>query len=130
MRNPEEVVAGVIPAPSLPRPLLWKMIVEPLPPKEKTVGGIYIPEDTKSVQSVQTSIGRVLALGSKCFTAVSKAGIDFSTEPNKPRIGDYVIYGRHAGQRMERHDGMILILLDDTDVHAIVDDPDSFVRYI
>ena len=103
----------------LPTPLYFRLLVMPVAPKKVSSGGIVIPVSAQEAQKYLNYTGKLLAIGSTAFT-------DETTkyEENKPNIGDYVVYGRYAGQVLLYKDVRLLIV-NDRDVLAIVKNPDS-----
>lgn len=67
--------------------------------------------------------------------ATTKGGIDMSAWKVRPQEGDYVIYSPYGGipiRRTER-DGKErpeLKLMNDTDIHAVVDDPSKYYSWV
>lgn len=102
----------------LPHPRLWRVLVMPIVPKKMSKGGIVLPEDAIEQQKHLTYLGRVLALGPSAFKDPK-----FDRE-SVPEIGDYVIYGKYAGQGMI-YKGVKLIMLNDDELLADVVDPDT-----
>jgi len=111
-------------------PILWRVMVRPRQPKRETASGIALAEETVEAQIYNTCVGEVLQVGSMAYAAITKAGLDLSREPHKPKPGDWVLYGRYAGQKMELEDGSILLFLNDTDILAIAKNPNRFKAYV
>ena len=80
------------------KPILWHLIVEPVDPPEKSEGGIALPDEVVEANEMMAFVGKVVALGSLAYKAKPREGLDYTTEPNKPQVGDYIVYGRHSGQ--------------------------------
>lgn len=85
-------------------PLADRVLIQPAPAEEKTIGGIIIP-DTAKEKPLQ---GQVIAVGqgTKDETMVLKAG-------------DRVLYGKYAGTEVEI-EGEKLLIMRQSDVLAIV----------
>ncbi|MDO5075341.1 MAG: co-chaperone GroES [Bacteroidales bacterium] len=85
-------------------PLADRVLIQPAPAEEKTVGGIIIP-DTAKEKPLQ---GQVIAVGggTKDEEMVLKAG-------------DRVLYGKYAGTEVEAN-GEKLLIMRQSDVLAIV----------
>lgn len=96
--------------------LFWRALIMPVRPTKKSKGGIIlVPESQENAQYL-TYIGRVIALGplwcrGPSFDAYGEAHAKFMLEAIKP--GDWVIYGRHAGQRVEYRGVKFLLVNDD-----------------
>lgn len=110
----------------------WRLLVQPLPPKRRTDGGIYTVEQTQNADAILTVVGRVLQMGAACFKARTPGGIELAQEPLNPKVGDWIMYGRYAGQEIYLQDAQHtkLIMVNDTDVLAVVKDPEAFRRLI
>jgi len=80
--------------------LAGKVLVEPMAAKEKSVGGIIIPDSAK--EKPQT--GKVVLVGS----AKDK-------EPMEVKVGDTVFYGKYSGTELNL-DGTDYLLISQTDV--------------
>jgi chaperonin GroES len=86
------------------QPLADRVLVEPAPAEEKTVGGIIIPDTAKE----KPLKGTVIATGNgtKDETMVLKAG-------------DTVLYGKYSGQEIE-FEGKKYLMMRQSDVMAVL----------
>ena len=86
------------------KPLADRVLVEPAPAEEKTIGGIIIPDTAKE----KPQRGIVVA-----------AGAGKKDEPMTVKPGDSVLYGKYAGTEIvvENED---LIIMRESDILAIV----------
>ena len=111
--DPEEVEDPEV-LPELPG---FHVLVRPVSVKSQTKGGILLPDSTKDDISYLTTVGKVVALGDLAYLDKDKfpAGAWCS-------IGDYVCYGKHAGQKLF-YKGVRLILLFDDQIILKVEDP-------
>lgn len=78
-------------------------------------------------------IGEVLAIGEAAFTASTKSGIDMSKWKVRPQVGDWVIHTPYAGMRLRRtgeKDEQWLVLLNDTDIQGLIDDPGDYYSWV
>lgn len=103
-------------------PLYWRVIVCPVRPKEKTAGGILLPQQVQDTQKYLQHCGRLVAVGEAAFKA-KKLG-NYAPPEVVPRIGDWVVYGRAAGQGM-LYRGVRLLLLNDDEILTIIRDPET-----
>lgn len=112
---------------SLPTPVGYRMLIEPIQSDKVTKGGIVLVDESKQYADAANSVGRVLKQGESCYQ-----GGKFSSPWCKP--GDYVLYARHVGQRIEwrEQDGesKTYLLINDDDVRAVVADPGRVKSYI
>ena len=106
----------------LPKPTGWRMLVLPFRMKEKTDAGILIGTETIDRQQVASQCGNVLAMGSACYQ-------DKERYPDGPwcKVGDWVVFARYAGSRIEIEGGEVRLLNDD-EVLATVQDPTDILH--
>lgn len=110
--------------PGSPRPILWRVLVLPLVPKKISKGGIHLVDETQRNQGMINYIGRVAAMGSLAY----KIG-DTADEEKPPEVGDYVIFGRYAGVRIE-YKGVKMLILNSVDIQAVTKDPTGYRIYV
>jgi len=91
----------------LPEPTGWRILILPFKMKEKTKGGLYLGQDTLERQQVGSNCGMVLKMGSQCY--------DKERYPEGPwcKQGDWVIFARYAGSRIQIDGGEVRLLNDD-----------------
>lgn len=106
------------------KPIYWRMLVMPVRPRIRTQSGIFIASSAQEAQEVLTYVGKVVAMGSK---AGKDARLD--GEPNAPKVGDYVIFGRYAGQKIT-YKNVKLLLVNDDEILSVVSDPDALRIHI
>ena len=95
----------------------FHILVRPVSIKEKTKGGILIPDSTKDDMAYLTTVGKVLGLGDLAYEDKDKF-----PKGAWCKIGDYVCYGKHSGQKI-KYKGVRLILLFDDQVIMKVEHP-------
>ena len=102
----------------LPKPTGWRMLVLPFRMDEKTKGGVLLGQETIERQQVASQCGNVLAMGPQCY-------MDKERYPNGPwcKVGDWVIFARYAGSRIQIEGGEIRLLNED-EILATVKNPD------
>jgi len=95
----------------------FHILVRPVSVKNKTKGGIFIPDSIKDDMSYLTTVGKVLALGDLAY-------MDKDKFPGGAwcMVGDYVCYGKHSGTKLF-YKGVRLILLFDDQINMKVEDP-------
>ena len=106
----------------LPQPTGWRMLVLPFRMKEKTDGGILMGQETIDRQQVASQCGNVLAMGPDCYNDPKR----FSDGP-WCKVGDWVVFARYAGSRIEIEGGEVRLLNDD-EVLATVQDPTDILH--
>jgi chaperonin GroES len=109
-------------ATKLPAPTGWRMLILPFKMKEKTKGGLYLGQDTLERQQVGSTCGLVLAMGPDCYGDKEK----FSEGPWCKK-GDWVIFARYAGSRIQIDGGEVRLLNDD-EVLATIDNPEDILH--
>jgi len=119
--NNEQDVA--IPA-GHPIPILWRILVAPMRPRKVSKGGILIAEAAQHNQAHLNYVGKVVALGDLAWKHPR-----FEGQAAKPAVGDFVIYGRYAGQPLE-YKGVKLLIINDDEVLATIGDVDSLKIHI
>ena len=106
----------------LPKPTGWRIIVLPFRMDEKTKGGILMGQDTLDKQQVASQCGNVLAMGPQCYK-------DRERYPNGPwcKKGDWGIFARYAGSRIQIEGGEIRLLNED-EILATVKNPEDILH--
>ena len=106
----------------LPEPTGWRLIVLPFKMDEKTKGGIIVNETTLEKQQVASQCGNVLAMGPQCYR-------DKERYPEGPwcKVGDWVVFARYAGSRIEIDGGEVRLLNED-EILATVKNPEDILH--
>tara|TARA_R110002020_G_scaffold176729_6_gene369097 strand:- start:573 stop:1049 length:477 start_codon:yes stop_codon:yes gene_type:complete len=106
----------------IPRPTGWRMAILPYRGSDSTKGGILLSKDTQQRTQLGTNVGYVLKLGDLAYADESKF-------PNGPWCaeGDWVIFGKYAGSRIQIDGGEIRLLNDD-EILGIVNDPEDILH--
>ena len=109
-------------AAQLPQPTGWRILVLPFKMKEKTEGGVLLGQETLERQQVASQCGNVLAMGAECYQ-------DKKRYPSGPwcKVGDWVVFARYAGSRIEIEGGEVRLLNED-EVLATIQDPKSILH--
>ena len=106
----------------LPKPTGWRLVVLPFKMPEKTKGGLLLGQETLERQQVGSQCGNVLAMGPDCYNDKDR----FSQGP-WCKVGDWVVFARYAGSRIEIEGGEVRLLNDD-EVLATVQDPTDILH--
>lgn len=128
LSEPEQV--GEVDPAEVMEPLHWYILIRPKQPKRESDGGIILTPDTQEAQEHLVFCGQVLKTGGLAFQAKTRAGLDLGAQPNLPQIGDWVVFGQYAGQRMELQDESTVLILADTEILGITRHPERFRHYI
>jgi len=105
----------------LPKPTGWRILVLPFKMPEKTKGGLFLGQETLERQQVASTCGLVLAMGPHCY--------DKERYPEGPwcKKGDWVIFARYAGSRIQIDGGEVRLLNDD-EVLATIEKPEDILH--
>lgn len=106
-----EDVDDPTPLPKIPG---YNILVRPVSVKEKTKGGIILPDSTKSDMAYLTTVGRVLKVGDAAYKDDKFDGKPWCKE------GDYICYGKHTGNKFV-YKGVQLLLIFDDEVKMVVE---------
>ena len=103
----------------LPRPQGWKVLIKKKKPKEKTEGGIILPDSAQDAESWLDITAQVVALGPLCY----KNRQTGESWPNPYcEEGDWVIVPKFTQFKMDI-DGEEYRFINDDEVIAVIDDP-------
>ena len=107
----EEATPDVLP--ELPG---FHVLVRPVSVKEKTKGGILLPNSTKEDMSYLTTVGKVIKMGNLAYNDTDKF-------PKGPwcKEGDYICYAKHAGQKIQYKEVKMILLYDDQVIMKVQD---------
>lgn len=105
-------VSDPTPLPEVPG---YTVLVRPISVKEKTKGGIILPDSTKSDMAYLTTVGRVLKIGNLAYQDPKFDGKPWCKE------GDYVCYGKHRGDKF-LYKGVQLLLIFDDAIKMVVEE--------
>ena len=94
------------------------ILVEVEQPKEKTTGGLYLPEMAKEKRMAEGRVGTLIAVGPQAWKA-------FADGEPWAKVGDRVLCIQHAGVALEASPN--LRLMNDEDVLAVVTRMDAEV---
>jgi co-chaperonin GroES (HSP10) len=94
----------------------FHVLVRPVSIKEKTKGGILLPNSTKDDMSYLTTIGKVIKIGDLAYNDKDKF-------PKGPwcQLGDYICYAKHAGQKIQYKNVKMILLYDDQVIMKVQD---------
>ena len=108
----------------VPKPTGWRILVMPYMGKEKTDGGIHVPDSIREKESRETVVAYVVKMGTLAYKDVDK----FGTDGDWCKEGDWVCIGRYAGSRFQIEGGEVRIINDDEVIATIVN-PDDIKTY-
>lgn len=115
-KNDEFITDEEVPDPEvLPQIPGYHILVRPVSVKNKTKGGILLPDSTQQDMAYLTTVGRVLKVGTLAY------GDEKFKQRPWCKEGDYVCYGKHSGNRFI-YKGVQLLLIFDDEIKMIVED--------
>jgi len=91
------------------KPLADRVLVEPAPAEEKTVGGIIIPDTAKE----KPQKGKIVATGPGKY-----ADLTGNLIPMSVKVGDIVLYGKYSGTEITV-DGKEYLIMRESDIFAV-----------
>ena len=110
----------------LPRPLNWKVLVQPHQVRLKTKGGLHLPSVSKDNEEYLTAHGRIASMGDLAF---KDRATGESWKMETPKVGDRVTYGKYAGQKVTVN-GVRLLLLNDDELTSILPEDVEITAYL
>lgn len=109
-------------AQTLPLPSGYHILIALLEAKEKTQGGILLPEEHVYREQTASIVGFVVKVGPDAYRDQRK----FPTGA-WCKEGDFVLFNPYSGSRVKVHGREFRLINDDT-VLAVVDDPRGIER--
>ena len=103
----------------VPKPLLWRVLIRPLESKAQSEAGIVFTEKIMQDQQFVTQVGQIIECGPRAF-------LEDKFEGSRLQVGDWVLYPTYGGQNIELADGRKLILMNDDQILAQVDQPELY----
>lgn len=106
----------------IPQPTGWRLALLPYRGAGTSKGGIVLTKETTERTQLATNVGYVLKLGPLAYADESKF-----PDGAWCKAGDWVVFGRYAGSRIQIEGGEIRLLNDD-EILGIVSDPASILH--
>jgi co-chaperonin GroES (HSP10) len=117
-----------IPSERLPKPTGWRILIEPAQVRERSRGGIVLPDQSKAAQEALRYIGRVVAKGPQCYQGDRFHDGTSGLHAHWCKVGDWIAHGQYGGQEIIISDDSgqprKLRLINDDEVIALVN-PES-----
>ena len=110
----------------LPRPVGWKVLVQPNQAKTKTKGGILLPSQAMDNEEYLTAHGTLLSLGELAYRDRQTGE---SWKGKCPSAGDRITYGKYAGQKIII-DGVKLLILNDDEITSVLPASANVTAYL
>ena len=93
------------------KPLGDRVVVEREEAKERTAGGIVLPDTAKD----KPQKGKVLAIGEGRLTK------DGKRRELQVKVGDHVLFQTYAGEEVKLDDNKKILLMREDDILAVID---------
>ena len=107
------------------KPVNWFILIRERVVPKVTGGGVHLADESVQAGQILSYYGEVVAMGPNCFTHPK-----FSGAGAQCKVGDWVVIGRYAGQKMEmRSSGEIYRMITDDMVMGVTAEPDDLVVY-
>lgn len=107
------------------KPVLWFILIRERPVEDVTKGGVFLTDQVQFAKEMLAYYGEVVAMGPLCYKH-SK----FSGGGSQCKVGDWVIVGRYAGQKMKsKKTGEVFRMITDDMVMGVTTDPDDLLVY-
>ena len=105
----------------LPTPTGYRILILPFVPGKVTRGGIHLAKQTVDKERLATVVGYVVRLGPDAYK-------DDRKFPEGPwcQEGDWIIFGRYAGARIQIEGGDLRLLNDD-EILAVINNPEDIL---
>jgi|TARA_R110000822_G_scaffold32374_1_gene92932 co-chaperonin GroES (HSP10) len=110
----------------LPKPLNWKILIQPNQVNMKTKGGLYLASISKDNEEYLTAHGRIAAMGDLAYKD-RDTGEAWKTM--SPKVNDRVTYGKYAGQKIVIN-GVKFLLLNDDELTSIIPESAKISAYL
>tara|TARA_R110000796_G_scaffold183868_4_gene300442 strand:- start:750 stop:1172 length:423 start_codon:yes stop_codon:yes gene_type:complete len=106
----------------LPVPTGYRILILPHEPKSTTKGGIMLAKQTIEKEKLAAIVGLVVSVGPSAYGDKEKF-------PDGPwcKEGDFIIFGRYAGARLQIEGGSLRLLNDD-EILAVINDPEDILQ--
>lgn len=110
----------------LPKPMGWKVLVQPNQAKKQTKGGIFLPSQSVENEEYLTAHGTILAQGELAYRDRDSGQ---RWKGDWPEIGDRITYGKYAGQKLTVN-SVKLLLLNDDEITSIIPEGANLTSYV
>jgi len=129
------IILEDIPEDILPKPVGWRMLIEPIRVEERTKGGLYLPDQAKQAKEYLRYIGYVRAQGELCYRhhkfadpATGLLGAPWCA------VGQWIVFNQHEGQEVQvrgpNGKPIKLRLINDDAVLAVAPNPEALLIYV
>lgn len=108
---------------------LWRMAIQVPVPPDMSSGehgvAIALPGTFTEDLEFASYVGNVRAMGPLCFKARTSGGLELA-EDEGVKVGDWVMFDKHAGKKFRTRDGTLWVIISDTQYIAKLDRPEEF----
>lgn len=105
------------------KPVWNGVLVRQKKSKEKTAGGIYMPDESKERGEHQEIFAEIYAVGSMAFQEFDEETRKYVMRDGYPKVGDSIMFQKYSGGNFIdgfEDDNFLYRLIDQTDVLAVI----------
>ncbi len=122
----EATLLDTFEAKEYPGPIdMWRIAVQIAEPPEKTKGNIVVPDEYRDAQEFTAYVGMVRSMGPLCYKAITRSQLHLD-QAHGCKVGDWVQFGAHDGERLRTYDGTLWVILSDTQIVCVTKHPEMF----
>jgi co-chaperonin GroES (HSP10) len=108
---------------------LWRILVDPVEVKTQSDQGIEFTKQLIEQQEYLRYVGQVVSIGPLAFKDDRYKMQDGSYMPMPVKVGDWIVYGKHAGHEVFMQHGRNMVrrlrIINDDQFLCFVDDIDA-----
>lgn len=108
---------------SMPTPTGYRILMIPYSPPNTTASGIIVSDKMQKAETVASTVGYIAKMGPDCYKDKDR----YEAGP-WCKVGDFVLFGRYAGARIQRK-GLEVRILNDDEILGLIDDPKDYLAY-
>ena len=98
-------------------PFAYRVLIMPITPPLITKGGLILPQTVGDAQDWLNYVGRLAAIGRGAFKHRKFRDLGLVLSSDFPKVGDVVLYARHAPFRLEFKGAKFVVVNDDEIIH-------------
>jgi chaperonin GroES len=104
------------------RPLSDRILVERIVGRERTEGGLYLPDSVKEKERPQFGLVLAVGPGKRIEGPVDEQGCRYSVrERVDVAVGDLVLFTKYCGHEQEIGQGVKVLVMAESDVLCVVE---------
>jgi len=112
--------------PATAGPVGWRIMIRDHIPAKVTHGGVILADESVQHAEHLNYVGQVVEMGPDCYKHAK-----FQQGGPWCKIGDFIVFGRYAGQRIKfKGSDVTYRFVNDDEVLAVISDPDVVLVYV